>query len=378
MASRPEFEPVGHCGGKVSIRVMRDQQGRRGCQLTWTHCRPTRAVMFAIYALPNGIPLCLAELGGIGSQVRAPAVPGGVFEVFIASDSEGLFGRGCPACNGYWRSSARGSQFCPYCRLIADALHFLTPGQVSYIDQFCAKVREALGSDADAEHIIDMDAVADAVGKDADKPQFYYAEDDILGRFGYCSVCGTWNGFQELAERSIPALRDRINSGGPCEACVRDAVSEFDSFVGAYVAELLRHVGMTSARRNRLSDRRFNNLESAAADLKEIVGIDILDGLCREDVEFAALMFHRRHLYEHKGGVADEKYVTDSRDTSVRLRQVLRETVESAHQIVNLVLRMAKNLHRGFHEILPPNEETIAFYKRLSDPTRFKKNAESS
>jgi hypothetical protein len=83
MSNRPEFEPVGHCGGKVSTRVGRDEQGRRGYQLTWSHCRTIPAAMFGVYALPNGIPFCLAELGGIGSQVRVPAVPGGVFQVFI-------------------------------------------------------------------------------------------------------------------------------------------------------------------------------------------------------------------------------------------------------------------------------------------------------
>jgi hypothetical protein len=391
MSAKLEFEAVGHCGGTVSIRVGRDQQGRRGYQVTWSHCRPVPAVLFGVWALPNGIPFCLAELGGIGSRVQVPAVPGGVFEVLVSSDSEGLFGRCCPACNGYWRASARGSQYCPYCGLKADALHFLTPGQVSYIDQFCAKMREALASDVDGEYVIDMDAVADAAGKDIEKPPFYYAEEslqnkftctecgelnDILGRFGYCSVCGTWNGLQELANKSAPALRDRISSGGPYEACVRDAVSEFDSLVGAYVGELVRQVAMTSARRNRLSNRRFQKLESVAADLKETMDIDILEGFSPEDVQFAVLMFHRRHVYEHQGGMADEKYISDSGDSSIRVRQALRETVESAHRIVNLVLRMATNMHRGFHEIVPPNQETIAFYKRLSDRTPSRAKAE--
>ncbi len=341
--------------------------------------------MFAVYALPNGIPFCLAELGGIGSQVKAPAVPGGVFEVFIASDREGLFGRCCPRCNSYWRASARGSQFCAYCGLRADALHFLTPGQVSYIEQFCAKMREALSSDVDGEYVIDMDAVADAVGKGAEKPDFYYAEEsqqnrftcdacgelnDIIGRFAYCSVCGTWNGLQELAGKWVPVIRDRISSGGSCESSVRETVSEFDSVVGAYVKELLRHVKMTSGRKNRLSNRRFHNLDAVATDLREIFDINIFGGLSAEEVKFAELMFHRRHVYEHGGGVADEKYLNDSGDRSVRLRQALHETVESAHETVNVVLKMARNVHRGFHEIVPADEEAIAFHRRLSGRTR--------
>jgi hypothetical protein len=334
--------------------------------------------MFGVYALPQGIVLCQAELGGIGSPLNPPAVPGGCYLVFIGSDSEGLFGRHCPACNGYWRGEVRTTQFCPYCGLRARLLEFLTAGQVSYVAQFCAKIEEALNSDTDGEYIVDMDAVADAVGKGTDKPAFYYAEEsqqdkfncsacgainDILGRFGYCSVCGTRNDLQELGDKTVPALRGRINSGGPYEACVKDAVSEFDSLVGVCVSQLIDHVGMTPARRSRLVNRRFHNLQQVAADLKEIFDIDILHGIAPDDIEFAKLMFHRRHVYEHKAGEVDEKYIADSGDTSVRVKQALHETMELAHRIASLVLKMATNLHRGFHEIFRPDGEPIRQHK---------------
>lgn len=136
-------------------------------------------------------------------------------------------------------------------------------------------------------------------------------------------------------------------------------MSEFDSFVGVCVTQLVQHVSMTPARRNRLENRRFHNLQSVAADLKETLDINVLDGMKPEEVEFAKLMFHRRHVYEHKGGEADEKYIEDSGDTSVRPKQVLRETVESAHRIAGLIEKMAANLHHGFQEIFPPEEGPI-------------------
>lgn len=84
-----------------------------------------------------------------------------------------------------------------------------------------------------------------------------------------------------------------------------------------------------------------------AGELKEIFDIDILDGLKPEDVEFAKLMFHRRHVYEHKGGEADEKYIADSGDISVRPKQALHESQESAH-----------------HEIIPPFAGPIEQYRK--------------
>ena len=167
----------------------------------------------------------------------------------------------------------------------------------------------------DGDHEIDMDAVAEAVGKETTKPPFDYAEErqqnkfncaacgtfnDILGKFGYCSVCGTRNDLEEM-ERTIQQIRDRINTESQCEGTVKDAVSAFDSFTGQYVRQLVRSVPMTRARNARL-EKTFQNLRATASEMK-----DIFDGLKSADVEFAVLMFHRRHVYEHRGGEADEK-----------------------------------------------------------------------
>jgi hypothetical protein len=172
-----------------------------------------------------------------------------------------------------------------------------------------------------------------------------------------------------LSERAIPDIRERINTGGPYEACVRDSVAAFDSFVGQYVVQLVRQVPLTTSRKTRLENRRFHNLQIVADELKEIFGIDILDGVKSDDVEFARLMFHRRHVYEHKGGEADEKYIADSADASVRPKQALHETQESAHRIAGLVVKMAGNLHRSFHEILPAEQGPIEQHRRFK-PTR--------
>ena len=298
--------------------------------------------------------------------------------VFIGSDSEGMYGHECPACQSYWRDRG-GATFCPNCGSRGDVQDFLTTAQRSYVNQYCAKMQEVLQADVDGEYVIDMDTVADAIGENVEKPPFYYAEqsqqnkftceacgslNDILGVFGYCSRCGTRNDIDELSNKIIPTIRERINAGGPYEACVRDSVATFDSIAGRYVAQLLNHVPLTAARRNRLENRRFHNLETVAAELEDIFDIKILDGLREDDINFAKLMFHRRHVYEHLGGEADEKYIADSGDVGIRPKQALRETQESAHRIVGLVSRMAANLHQGFHEIVPPEERHIAKHKR--------------
>jgi hypothetical protein len=75
-------------------------------------------------------------------------------------------------------------------------------------------------------------------------------------------------------------------------------------------------------------------------------------------------MFHRRHVYEHNGGEADQKYIENSGDTAVRVKQVLHESAESSHRILNVVNKMASNLHEGFQELLPPDGVPIDRHKR--------------
>jgi len=66
---------------------------------------------------------------------------------------------------------------CPHCGLRADTHAFLTEGQLKYVEACCELVEQAVQSADDGEHVIDMDQVADAVGKEGAKPKFYYADE---------------------------------------------------------------------------------------------------------------------------------------------------------------------------------------------------------
>lgn len=374
---QPEFQEIGHSGGKVTFTIVTDASGSRKYQIGWSSSRPVPAAIFAVWALPQGVAVAGIKMGGIGTPWNPPPVPG-CFSVFIGSDSQGKFGHQCYSCGGYWRSDAM-PLLCPYCAARGDSHMFLSEAQQRYVAQYCLELQDALAADQDGEHIIDMDAVADAVGKDGEKPPFYYAEEsqqkrfdcpacgafnDVIGRFCYCSACGTRNDLCELEGDTLAKLRTRANAGGGYEACVSDAVGAFDTFVSQYVKQLVRRVPLRSARKSRLARMRFHNLQTTAVELKAGFDIDVLEGLKPDEVEFATLMFHRRHIHEHNGGVVDEKYLADSGDKSVRLGQAVRETQSGAHRLIGLVKRMANSLHSGFHDIFPPEAEPIARYEK--------------
>jgi hypothetical protein len=371
LSGKTELEEISHTGGKVTFDVRVDAQGGGSWCVIWSHSRPVPAAVFAVCAIPQGVAVGDVDLGGIDTT------PPGCCLVLISSDSTGMFGHQCSICKGYWRAIHDG-KICPYCAYKAEGRYrFLTEAQRRYVKEYCDLLMNALDSGRPGEYTIDMDAVAEAVGRDHPKPAFYYAEErqqnlfkcvacgeinDVLGTYAYCGSCGTRNDLQEL-KKTIRGIRARINAGGPYEACVKDVVSAFDSFAGQYAKQLLARVPLTPARKSRIERTHYHNLETTTNIFREIFDIDIVSGIDTEDVDFAMLMFHRRHVYEHKGGEADEKYIADSGDP-VRLKQALRETQESAHQTASLVIKLAANLHDGFHEIFPPLEEPIRRHER--------------
>lgn len=371
-----EFQEIGHCGGQYSVDVKISPDGCRSIQFGFTHSRPTPASLFGIYVSPEGTLAGCIPFGGVRQSAEESPIEGKYFQILIASDSLGMFGHQCRKCGGYWRSKsapARWKMICPYCGLWHDMLFFLTEGQMRYV-KFCYNmIIKALNDEKESQIVINMDEVADAVSKDGDKPEFYYAEvtqqnlyecvacddvNDILGKYGYCSSCGTFNGLQEL-KRDIAKVKERIDTGSEFSIYAKDAVSVFDSSARQIAKQLAARIPMTQRRRNGWERKLFHNLKVCADDLQSVFDIDIFKGLSQADRDFAILMFHRRHVYEHNGGEVDEKYIQDSGDTSVRLKQEIRESRETALRIATIVSQLGKNLLEGFHSIFPLQEAPI-------------------
>lgn len=120
---------------------------------------------------------------------------------------------------------------------------------------------------------------------------------------------------------------------------------------------------MTPRRRKEWERKKFHNLKNIAESLSTDFDVNILKGFSKEEEEFLTRQFHRRHVYEHKGGVVDEKYIQDSGDTTVKPNQRIAETLESATRTASLVARLAENLCEGFQAIFPVEEKPIQAFE---------------
>ena len=120
---------------------------------------------------------------------------------------------------------------------------------------------------------------------------------------------------------------------------------------------------MTSSRRDRLAQMGFHNIRGAASSLSSWFDIDIRARIAEAKWNDVVVRFCRRRVYEHQGGEADERYLRESGDTAVSLKQRIYESRAGIHSLLNSLVKMAKNLHRGFHELFPQDDEPIRSFQ---------------
>lgn len=173
---------------------------------------------------------------------------------------------------------------------------------------------------------------------------------DIRGRYGYCASCG-WRNTAFSLKTALERTREQLkNDAISASEAVKQSVSEFDSAARDFVDQLVVLVPMKESRRKLLEGLLFHNLERFDGLMKSCFDIDLLKGMS-DDREFVLMMFFRRHVYEHDGGVITKRYVENSGDAQAEEGILLRETAENAHKLIGCLNRMIVTLEHDFHEM---------------------------
>lgn len=374
---RQDFSEIGHTGGKVTFTVKCNEEGHISYQIGYSHSTSGPAALCGVYAHPDGFACGNIQMGGIGTPWNPPPLPNCI-AVMMASDSQGKFGHECPQCNSHFRSDNIPSKFlltCPYCGCRTDSFHFLTPPQNKYIKHYVDKLAEAIeainpGGKLEVE--IDLNNIADTV-TDKPRPDFYYTStaqqtefkcekcgsyNDVRGKYAYCSSCG-WRNNAKFLHDILSSIREKLNSGAISpEEAIKQSVSEFDSAARNYTEQLISIVPMIEARKNQLQKLLFHNLGNFTPLINAIFGINLLQNM-DADKDFINKMFCRRHIYEHNGGVATDKYLKESADTDVQEGSLIRENQENANRFIGCLNRMFSLYEAAFHELLPPEKFCI-------------------
>jgi hypothetical protein len=178
----------------------------------------------------------------------------------------------------------------------------------------------------------------------------------LLGRYAYCSTCGTRNDPVDFEEETIAA-----------EDCGRDAVSAFDWFIAQVVKELTNLMPLSKCRKRETLERSFQNLGDVLTIFSEWFDIDPCAGIKQDELERVVRMFFRHHVYEHNGGGSTRSTSISAEIKQYALKQHIHETREGAHDLLGSLVKMARNVHRRFHELIPSLAKPIEdFSKRTS------------
>jgi hypothetical protein len=382
MTDRRDFEEIGHSGGKMTVDVDRTDRGLRYA-IRYSSSNPVPVTMVMLYALPQGIPIERVDIAGIGGRGRPPTIPGS-YQVIMASDREGWFGRTCPKCRQYWRSSdfaQTSSGFCAYCGLTPSGSLTLTDRQRSYVEAVCDLISQALER-GPGSYTWDLDDLpVDTVGGDG--RLFYLADErqqthsvceacgtgqDVMGGPSYCCSCGSRNDY-ELLSAGLETARDRARADALGHA-LRDAVSAWDGFSDALIEQLVKRVPLTNARRSYWADNRpRHKLNDTVCRLDKHFGFQLRRTVGDAALATAHRMVARRHLHEHRQGRVDQQYLDETGD-DLRIGQILKEDKDEVFGFIGILQKLGKSMTGSFHELFPPDQAAIEVGRKYLHASR--------
>ena len=359
-----EFEEIYLSGGQFTLT--KEPEG--GVSVEYSAYNRCPMAMFRVCVSLDGNVLGVVPFGGIGQVVPYPQPS---LMAFVLSDRHGMFGRQCPDCQSYFRTSTcPEDSYCPYCGHSAQSIAFLTDNQLRFIAAFCDSFRQAQRGHSPV--VMDIERLGREMPEN--RPQWAYSEErqqsshvcagcsgkyDILGDYGLCPQCARLN----LADVFIAKMEALENQFRDAEKHLTDrherdvewenltrCVSEFESVANHLRAYMLR-LPATPARRKAIRSLSFQRILYANDCMREWYGFEVLPGVSEADRTFLNTMFNRRHVFVHRGGRVDQQYLDKTGDTSVRLNQLLRVRSGQIRRLIPLVRSCGITLVRGYESI---------------------------
>lgn len=345
-----EFQEIVQAGGKITF-------GANGAP-SFRFSKPLPVTFYFLAVSFNGYILGFVDTVGMGQIYQKPDPS---ILVIMVSDSHTMFGRKCPRCGLYHRTTAvAGKLFCPYCNYFASLGEFLTDNQREYVKAYINTFLEAFEKGEDIE--IDLDEIVATLEDNTQK--FVYTEKtqqnkykcnncrgilrDVIGEYSSCPACGKRNTYEIFSDK-IGKLQSQLNGADQSDILSR-AVSHFNG-MGNDIKKLLQHFPATPNRKREVGRLSFQRIELAAQNIQDWFGINIFKGISENDKSFILLMFNRRHLIAHSGSVVDENYLRATNDQTVRMGQLIRIDSQDNTRLLTLMKKTTKNLVEGWESI---------------------------
>jgi hypothetical protein len=368
-------------GGKLEYLFQPD--GRLAFRISGNSSSGMRAMYMVAVSMDGSHFVDEVPAVGIGGTAvyRQPSVV-----AYVQSDEQGMWGRNCPACERYFRTThIFHDSVCPYCAKSAPSLTFISKAQRMYIAASYDAFARAMLTHEDTS--LSLDDVTDKAPNQDDvtdkTPAWHYSEEkqqthfkcktdgcgvetDILGIYGFCPRCGRTNArvaFSDVIDRMLArwaeaekAVTDREQRAEVWADLTVKSVTEFET-LAKHLRRKLLISPMTPKRREELEALNFQSPLEADVSLRQWFDIGIVQwsgnaasaprALKDTELPFITKMLQRRHILIHNSGVVDEGYLKLSGDTQARLHERIRIPSKECRHFVELVREMGLNLLDG-------------------------------
>jgi rRNA maturation endonuclease Nob1 len=294
---------------------------------------------------------------------EAPMVP-----VMLVSDKQRFFGRSCPECKAYFRTTDIAELlFCPYCSIRVPLIRFTTENQRRFIDE----VRKRWVAGFKENNLEEIDLYAITKELPDNRPSWSYSEElqqyrfncgkcnnrfDILGEYGCCPTCGKRNSLQVVmsylneTQEQFESADNRQGREIEWEKLTK-CISDFEA-MGRDIQGQLARLPMTPSRRKQVQQISFQQVRKAAERLENFFAIDLFKGIGQVERAFLNVMFNRRHILTHNAGRVDQEYLDRTSDTEVRLHQKIVVRSREIARLIPLLKTAASNLFQGYESIV--------------------------
>lgn len=338
-----------------------------------------------------------------GASEFQETADGFTVKLSIDSDEEGYFGRECPDCGGYFKMSVSEYKAlpddiqlsCAYCGYRAEHSDFMTTDQK---ERAVSAVREIVMPAITSEmnrtlksierrpqprNLIDF-SIQVKPGRRTPKPLHTYMETETRRELScntcgnhtavyrismFCPVCGMrppLEAFNEGVRATRAALEAftkipsevaaLLEAQGGAEALYVSALVDVVSAFETYARERFRlsmvdRVGNAEADRlvDSLRPNAFQNLANADALYDEHSGISLQALVSGHEWTGVSLAFERRHLFQHRRGIVDERYIERSGDRGARIGMRLSINERQVLEAVALVEKLAEAVEKAGH-----------------------------
>lgn len=177
----------------------------------------------------------------------------------------------------------------------------------------------------------------------------------VIGSAFFCPCCGynsAINVFEESLDSTekmldaLPEMQQALTTSygkdkaeticrGLKESTLGDIVSAFQKFAEAQYKKV-------STKTVRVND--FQIVEKGSCLFLEATGNGYEQWLSSDEINRMNVLFQRRHIIEHNGGIVDERYLAQSNDTTYNIGQRIIVHVADAKELLDIIRKLSTGL----------------------------------